>query len=186
MALAVVKEMQVDGLDWGGEYRPLARRALADVIESQLAMAVDRHLEDDEDFDPPEQERDRRNGSYRRTLLTGPGDIHLCVPRTRDDLCVPRSRRWSPCAALRAYARREAEIDRVILTGFMLGLSTRKLGEALLPMLGRPVSPATVSRVAKTLDGAVAAFHERPLGGRYRALILDGVVLSRKTGAGAL
>jgi putative transposase len=45
---------------------------------------------------------------------------------------------------------------------------------------------ATVSQVAKTLDAAVAAFHRRPLHNRYKALMLDGVVLARKTGAGAL
>jgi transposase-like protein len=43
-----------------------------------------------------------------------------------------------------------------------------------------------VSAVAKTLDSAVAAFHARPLKQRYRALLLDGVVLARKTGAGAI
>ncbi len=42
------------------------------------------------------------------------------------------------------------------------------------------------SRVAKTLDAAVAAFHRRPLKDRYRVLMLDGVVLKRKTGAGAI
>jgi Transposase, Mutator family len=55
---------------------------------------------------------------------------------------------------------------------------------ALLPVLGRPVSPATVSAVAKQLDAA--AFHCRPLKDIYRVLVLDGVVLRRKTGAGAL
>jgi len=44
----------------------------------------------------------------------------------------------------------------------------------------------TVSQVAKTLDGAVAGFHARPLKTRYRQLVLDGVVLARKTGAGAI
>jgi transposase-like protein len=97
---------------------------------------------------------DRRNGYYKRHLLTTLGDIELCVPRTR---------RYSPVAVLRAYARREAEIDRVMLAGFVLGLSTRKVGETLLAMLGQKVSAATVSRVAKTLDAAVAAFHRRPL-----------------------
>ena len=72
------------------------------------------------------------------------------------------------------------------MAGFVLGLSTRKLGEVLLALLGRPVSAQTVSRVARTLDAAVAAFHRRPLPGRYKALMLDGVVLARKTGAGAL
>ena len=87
---------------------------------------------------------------------------------------------------LKSYARRAPEIDRAILAGFVLGLSTRKVGEVLLALLGRAVSASTVSRVTKTLDAAVAAFHARPLANRYKALMLDGVVLARKTGAGAL
>jgi Transposase, Mutator family len=64
--------------------------------------------------------------------------------------------------------------------------STGKVAIALLPVLGRQVSPTTVSAVAKQLDSAVAAFHRRPLKDQYRVLVLDGVVLKRKTGAGAL
>ncbi len=48
------------------------------------------------------------------------------------------------------------------------------------------VSPATVSTVAKQLDRVVAAFHGRPLKDHYRVLMRDGVVLTRKTGAGAI
>lgn len=51
----------------------------------------------------------------------------------------------------------------MILACFVLGLATRKVGEALLPILGRPVSPSAVSQVAKSLDTGVAAFHRRPL-----------------------
>jgi len=68
----------------------------------------------------------------------------------------------------------------------VIGLSTRKVGETLLSILGRPISAETVSQVAKTLDVAVAAFRRRPLQNRYQVLMLDGVVLARKTGAGAL
>jgi transposase-like protein len=138
-----------------------------------MAAAVDRHLAQLEADDAA----DRRNGYYRRHLLTELGDIELAVPRTR---------RYSPVEVIRAYARRTREIDRLILAGFVLGLSTRKVGETLLALLGRPVSASTVSQVAKTLDSAVAAFHRRPLANRYKALMLDGVVLARKTGAGAL
>jgi transposase-like protein len=173
MAFEVVKAMQADGLEWDEDYRPLARQALAEIIEDQMASAVDRHLEglDAEDA------ADRRNGYYRRHLLTTLGDIELSVPRTR---------RFTPTQVLRAYARRTPEIDRVMLAGFVLGLSTRKVGETLLAILGRPISAETVSRVAKTLDAAVAAFHRRPLKNQYTVLMLDGVVLARKTGAGAL
>ena len=69
---------------------------------------------------------------------------------------------------------------------FVLGLSTRKVAVALLPVLDRRLSASTVSQVAKALDIRVAAFHRRPLKEIYQALMLDGVVLSGKTGAGAL
>ncbi|MGH9692973.1 MAG: IS256 family transposase [Bryobacteraceae bacterium] len=173
MAFEVVKAMQSEGLDWDEGYRPLGRQALEKIIEAQMAAAVERHLQQLEADDAP----DRRNGTYRRHLLTELGDIELAVPRTR---------RYSPVEVIRAYARRTREIDRVILAGFVLGLSTRKVGETLLALLGREVSATTVSQVAKTLDTAVAAFHRRPLANRYQALMLDGVVLARKTGAGAL
>ena len=173
MAFEVVKAMQADGLEWGEGYRPLGRQALEEIIEGQMMAAVDRHL----DELGAEDAADRRNGYYQRHLLTELGDIELNVPRTR---------RYSPVAVIRAYARRAPEIDRMILAGFVLGLSTRKVGETLLALLGRSVSATTVSQVAKTLDAAVAAFHRRPLQSRYKVLMLDGVVLARKTGAGAL
>jgi transposase-like protein len=165
--------MQADGFEWSEGFRPAGRQLVAEVIERQMARAVDRHLAQLDADDAA----DRRNGSYRRHLLTELGDIELNVPRTR---------RYSPIEVLRAYSRRTAEIDRVILSAFVLGLSTRKVGETLLALLGRPVSASTVSEVAKSLDAAVAAFHRRPLQSRYKVLMLDGVVLARKTGAGAV
>jgi transposase-like protein len=43
-----------------------------------------------------------------------------------------------------------------------------------------------VSTVAKQLDAVVAAFQARPLTDQYCVLMLDGVVLARRTGAGAI
>jgi transposase-like protein len=40
--------------------------------------------------------------------------------------------------------------------------------------------------VAKQLDTAVEASHRRPIRGRYRVLVLDGVVLRRRTGVGSV
>jgi transposase-like protein len=165
--------MQGQGLEWGESYRPFGRQAIAALLRGQMDQAVDEHLDRMAVLD----QADRRNGSYPRHLLTELGDIELLVPRTR---------RFAPIDVVRAYARRGAPIDRMILSCFVLGLSTRKVGEALLPILGRPISPATVSQVAKQLDAVVAAFHARPLTQRYRVLMLDGVVLARKTGAGAI
>lgn len=172
-AFLMMKHMQAEGLEWGDGYRPLGRQAIVKIIESRMMEAIDAHLERMAELEVA----DRKNGTYSRRLLTELGDIELAVPRTRT---------FNPKAIIRAYARRSGEVDRMILACFVLGLSTRKVAEALLPVLGRPVSPSVVSDVAKTLDAAVAAFHRRPLSNRYTALMLDGVVLSRKTGAGAV
>lgn len=56
---------------------------------------------------------------------------------------------------MRAYARRVGQIDRMILSCFVLGISTRKIAHALMPVLGEPISASTVSRAATILDGAV-------------------------------
>ena len=172
-AFRMMEAMQAQGVEWGEDYRGAAADALKAILTGRMNAAIDRRLSDM----ARRQEADRRNGSYSRHLLTELGDIELTVPRTR---------RYSALEVVRAYARRAAHIDRMILACFVLGLSTRKVATALLPVLGRRVSAGTVSAVAKSLDAAVAAFHRRPLRDGYRVLMLDGVVLSRKTGAGAL
>ena len=154
-AFEFVKAMQAQGLEWGEGYRGLGREAIAAILQGQMAQAIDGHLDQMTSLD----EADRRNGSYRRHLLTELGDIELAVPRTR---------RLAPIGVVRAYARRPEQVDRMILACFVLGLSVRKVSQALLPILGRPISPATVSTVAKQLDAVVAAFHARSLRDQYR------------------
>jgi putative transposase len=172
-AFRMMKAMQAEGVEWGEDYRQGARDAVAELLRGRMDQLIDEHLGRMAELG----QADRRNGCYRRWLLTELGDIELVVPRTRS---------FSALKVVRAYARRAKDVDRMILACFVLGLSTRKVAAALLPVLGRPVSAATVSAVAKQLDAAVAAFHRRPLKDIYRVLVLDGVVLRRKTGAGAL
>jgi putative transposase len=172
-AFAMMKAMQAEDVEWGEDYRQGARDAVTELLRGRMDQLIDAHLERMAELG----QLDRRNGCYRRWLLTELGAIELAVPRTRT---------FSALKVVRAYARRAKDVDRMILACFLLGLSTRKVAIALLPILGRPVSPATVSAVAKQLDGAVTAFHRRPLRDQYRVLVLDGVVLRRKTGAGAL
>jgi len=172
-AFEMMEAMQAKDVEWGEDYRRAAGLALKEVLEGQMSDRIDRHLEEM----GRREMADRRNGSYGRWLMTELGEIELSVPRTRT---------FSALGVVRGYARRAAHVDRMILACFVLGLSTRKVAVALAPILGRRISPGTVSRVAKTLDAAVEAFHRRPLRDIYQALMLDGVVLSRKTGCGAI
>ncbi len=156
-----------------GSVNELGRQALRGLLEGRMRAHRELYLEEMASGGRV----DRANGHYRRHLLTSMGDIELSVPRTRTASALP---------AVAAYARRQPDVDRLILSCFVLGLSTRKVGEALLTILGEQVSASTVSQVAKGLDQAVAAFHRRPLPDHYPVLLLDGVVLSRRTGTGAL
>ncbi len=101
-AFNVIKEMQADGCEWGEDYRGASREALAEIIQGRMREAIDRHL----DEMARRGEADRRNGFYLRHLLTELGRIELCVPRTR---------RFNAIAVVRAYGRRAAHIDRMIL-----------------------------------------------------------------------
>ena len=172
-AYKVIKEISSQGVPWGEDYRFYSRIALKQFLEGRMKANLDSYLEEM----AVRGEDDRRNGRYSRHLLTELGDVELEVPRTR---------RYSALKVVRAYARRAKRIDRMILSCFVLGISTRKVAEALFPVLGERVSASTVSRVGKQLDQVVKAFHRRALRDQYRVLIFDGVVLSRKSGAGAL
>ena len=119
-AFRMMKTMQAQGIEWGEDYRRAGALALKDVLEGRMAAGVDRHLDEMAERGAA----DRRNGSYRRWLMTELGEIELSVPRTRS---------WSALAVVRAYARRAAHIDRMILACFVLG---RKTG---MGALRRPV-----------------------------------------------
>lgn len=173
-AVRVIKEMNLGSAEeWTGDYREAARDTIANVLKEQMEERVASHLSWVFQKGIP----DRRNGSYIRHVLTELGTIILSIPRTR---------LFSPKGIIAAYARRIQEIDHLILACFLLGLSTRKVGIALCALLGEQISPQTVSRVAKTLDDTVKAFHRRRIVTRFKALILDGIIIKRKTGAGAL
>ena len=172
-AFAVIKEMHGGADQWEGDYRVAGREALRGILAEQMKSYLDRNLEEL----AMKGQTDRRNGSFSRHLLTELGDIELQVPRART---------FSAVGVVQAYGRRARPVERMILACFVLGISTRKVSEALLPVLGEPISATAVSRVARSLDTVVEQFHARPLRDRYRFLLFDGVVLKRRTGAGAV
>ena len=80
-----------------------------------MDQLIDEHLERMAELG----QADRRNGCYRRWLLTELGDIELAVPRTRDLQRAQGGAAPTPGGA--------KDVDRMILACFVLGLSTRKV-----------------------------------------------------------
>ncbi len=118
-----------------------------------------------------------RNGGYTRTLSTDLGYVaDLRVPRSRDG----RFR----SAVLPRYQRRQPAVNRLLQDVFLAGVSTRRVGEVVQPLLGVRWSASTVSTVTQALDHAVAQCQRRPLLDEYQALFLDGVTMRVKDARG--
>jgi putative transposase len=162
---------EINGFDWEGDFKPMARQALKDLLEKRLEEEMADYLGVAR-YEHAGDRHDYRNGYYVRHLLTEMGDIELLVPRSR--------RGKFPSKLFERYARRCRSVDRVLLACFCLGLSTRKAASVLAPVLGETVSAATISRIARDLDREVSRYHGRGLEDQYRYLFFDGVVLKSK------
>ena len=80
------------------------------------------------------------------------------------------------------YVQRTPDVDKGVLEMFLAGVSTRRVQEVMVPLMGRPtVSSSTVSQITKLLDSHVQGFHGRKLSDGYRYLVLDGIYLKTKS-----
>ena len=165
---------EINAFEWEGEFKPMARRALKQLVEQRLEEEMTEYLGLSR-YEHGADRADYRNGHYVRHLLTEMGDLELLVPRCR--------RGGFPSKLIERYARRCRSIDRVLLACFCLGLSTRKAASVLVPVLEEKVSATTISRIAQALDGEVERYHHRALTDQYRYLFFDGVVLKSKGAA---
>jgi putative transposase len=159
-----------------GDLRPEALHVVKELLEGTMRI---------EQTDYIERERYERgggrgyrNGFYERDLQTEMGVLRrLRVPRTRDGKFQTK--------AFARYQRRQAAVNAAVREMFLRGVSTRKVGEVMKPLLGFEVSAATVSEIAKSLDAEVRKYHRRPLTDDYEYLILDGIWLKVRGAAKA-
>ncbi len=97
-----------------------------------------------------------RNGYRHRDLDTRVGTLDVAIPKLRQGSYYPG---W----LLTPRRRVEQALVSVVATCYFLGVSTRRV-EKLVETLGiASMSKSQVSEMAKSLDGQVAAFRNRPL-----------------------
>jgi putative transposase len=118
--------------------------------------------------------RDYRNGYYtRKKFATAIGTIeNLRLARCRNCSLVQNLRRQ--------LDRGRGKVEAKIVEAFLLGVSTRNVGELLEGLIGVAASPGQVSKLTRRLDVEVKRFHERPLADRYQYLFLDGIHLKSR------
>jgi len=151
---------------WGDLYRR-TRLAWERFLQSVSEQERDRYL-GVEEYERVEAPREHRNGFYQRKFATVFGTMVIRVARTRQRSFLPKE--------MERFQRRAPEVMMLIREAFLRGLSTRQVGR-VVGIVTEKVSAQTVSRLARSLDRLVKAFHQAPLKDEWAYLFLDGVSL---------
>ena len=171
------KEIKVSEEELWGDLKIEAQVFLKRILEGAMEDEVMEHLGISRKYERSEERGNQRNGYYQRDLETELGLVReLRVPRTRDGGYRPR--------AFQRYKRRQEAVNGSIREIFLAGVSTRRVGEVLKPLIGSYPSCSTVSEVVKSLDREVRVFHSRKLSDEYKYLFLDGLTVKLKTALG--
>jgi transposase-like protein len=162
--------------DWWQDLKQETLRVLKRLLESAMEEELMEQLRAGK-YRHTELRRGYRNGYRHRSMLTALGLVErLKVPRDRNGSYQP--------ILLERYQRRQQEVNRLVRESFLAGVSTRRVGEVLAPVLGEKLSPQTVSRIAAKLDNEVWDYHHRLLPDNYIYLLLDGISMKVKVPAG--
>jgi len=129
------------------------------------------------DYGARSEERvNSRNGYRSREWDTRAGTVELAIPKLRSGSYFPE---W----LLDRRRRAEQALVSVVATAYLLGVSTRRV-DKLVEQLGiKGISKSQVSELAKSLDGQVAAFRNRPLDtGPYTFVWIDALTQKVREG----
>jgi putative transposase len=153
--------------DVGSLFRGAIRLMLECLLEEEVKEMVGARR-----YERLGSRKDHLNGTYLRRLLTSMGSIELVMPRTRHS--------GSPSGVVGRYKRRTEDLDRLMTTAYVQGVSTRDMTKLSEALMGEGVSPSTVSRVTKVLEGQVEALRRSPIDEPIPYLYLDATFLDAR------
>src|ERR1700692_4356089 len=107
--------------------------------ERMLLAELDDHLE----TESAEGAVNRRNGSSRKTVLTGTSQVTLAVPRDRAGTFDPK--------LIAKYQRRFPDFDDKIISMYARGMTVREIRGHLEELYGIDVSPALISTITEAV-----------------------------------
>lgn len=158
-----------DEMSWdlAGLFRGAIRLVLECVLQEEVKELVGARR-----YERLASRKDHLNGTYLRRLLTSMGLIEVAVPRTRAN--------GSPVDVIGRYKRRTGEIDRMVTSAYVEGVSTRDMSRVTQALMGEGLSRSTVSRVTKTLAQQVEELRRAPITEPIPYLYLDATFLDAR------
>ena len=131
--------------------------------ERMLAAELEDRLESDAEVGLS----NRRNGSSKKTMLTGSSKLALDIPRDRSDTFDPK--------LIAKYNRRFPDFDDKIISMYARDMTVREIHGHLEELYGIDVSPDLISTMTGAVLEAVAEWQDRPLDACYPLVFFDGI-----------
>jgi putative transposase len=166
--MAIEKELLDQLLAGRDPAEVFAKDGLLDDLKKALSERIlNAELDDHLDGERAEGAGNRRNGSSRKTVLTGTSKMTLSVPRDRAGSFDPK--------LIAKYQRRFPDFDDKIISMYARGLSVREIRGHLEEIYGIEVSPDLISAVTDAVLDEVAEWQNRPLDAVYPLIFFDAI-----------
>ena len=115
-----------------------------------------------------------RVGHYERDLTVKAGTVTLRVPKLKGALFGS--------AVIERYRRREQSVEEALIDMYLAGVSTRQVDDISRLLWGERMPPQTLSDKLRKVYDQIDEWRNRPLGGEYPYVFMDGVWHKRSWG----
>jgi len=166
--MAIEKELLDQLLAGRDPSEVFAKDGLLDDLKKALSERIlnaelDEHLQDEH----AEGNGNRRNGSSKKSVLTGTSKMTLSIPRDREGSFDPK--------LIAKYQRRFPDFDDKIVSMYARGMTVREIRGHLEELYGIEVSPDLISAITDAVLDEVAEWQNRPLDICYPLVFFDAI-----------
>jgi putative transposase len=149
------------------ELDELFRQMKKTLMEKVLSGELTHHLGYERGEEKPVGQRNHRNGTTPKTVLTEEGAIPLAIPRDRAGTFEPQ--------LIPKNARRLPRFDQNVLSLYARGMTVREIQGHLEELYQVDIAPDVISTVTDAVLEEVTAWQQRALDPVYPVVIFDAL-----------
>lgn len=152
-------------------------RLVSEKVEQLLNAMLDAEADEITGAARYERTGDRkayRVGHYERDLTVKAGTVTLKVPKLKGALFES--------AVIERYRRREQSVEEALIDMYLAGVSTRQVDNISRLLWGERMPSQTLSDKLRKVYDQIDEWRNRPLGGEYPYVFMDGVWHKRSWG----
>lgn len=144
------------------------------MIEDMLNSELDVHLDYEKNKNAGENQKNRRNGTTDKKVVSSKGTIDIAVPRDRDSSFTPEIVR-----------KREKDISNIedkMISMYARGMSTRDIADTISEIYGFKANKDMITKVTDKIIPRIEQWKNRPLQACYPFVYVDCMYVKMKDG----